>query len=347
MGKDYYAVLGVRRGCDDECELKKAYRRLAMKFHPDKTQLDKQDCEQRFKEVMEAYEVLSDARKKAAYDRWGDAGVSGTHTAFFATAFSASPGDTPSAKRPHPCPASSAFAGFAACSSAFQHNFQQEFFSTFSDMFSGDAPQAGQPCAPGRAFPGAAAPPVLKKDAAIEVPLHCTLEELYQGTTKRMRVDRAVPTVESATGRCSEVLTVQVMPGWRAGTRVTFPEKGDVRPGRIPADVVFVVEERPHPSYVRDGADLVYTHRLALVDALCGCTALVPTLDGRELALSVQGVVAQGAERLIPGEGMPLGAGARGDLRVRFDVQFPPALDAGAREMLRAALPPGPLEGEA
>lgn len=130
-------------------------------------------------------------------------------------------------------------------------------------------------------------------------------------------------------------------PGWKKGTRITFQEKGDAHPGRIPADVVFVIQEKPHTQFRRDGNDLVATYRLPLADALCGCTLSLTALDGRLLRLSVADVVTPGSERVLPGEGMPLSKdpSKRGNLRVRFEVAFPASLTDAQKALLRQALP--------
>ena len=137
------------------------------------------------------------------------------------------------------------------------------------------------------------------------------------------------------------MITVEVKPGWKKGTRITFQEKGDSHPGRIPADVVFVISEKPHSQFRRDGNDLVTTYRLPLADALCGCALSLTALDGRPLRLSVTDVVQLGSERVLPGEGMPLSKEPtkRGNLRVKFEVTFPQSLTDAQKALLRQALP--------
>lgn len=143
--------------------------------------------------------------------------------------------------------------------------------------------------------------------------------------------------------RTIEVLVVDIHPGWKKATKVTFPDKGDERVGARPGDLVFVIEEKPHAWFTRDGNDLVYTHRLPLVDALCGSSMSVQHLDGRVLRIPLHDVVGPSAERVVPGEGMPVtrSQGQRGDLRIRFDIVFPTSLSELQRASLRNLLPNG------
>lgn len=136
-----------------------------------------------------------------------------------------------------------------------------------------------------------------------------------------------------------EVVTINIMPGWRRGTRITFPEKGHEQPGMVPADLVFVIDEKPHEVFVREGSDLVVRQAISLVDALTDFTLCVQTLDGRQLSIPVNEVVFPGYEKVVEREGMPgKDPSKRGALRVRFDVQFPteltPEQKAGILELL-------------
>jgi len=168
--------------------------------------------------------------------------------------------------------------------------------------------------------------------------LKCSLEELFAGATKRVKLTRTV-----GGARVEEVLTIDVKPGWKAGTKVRFEGKGDARPGvGAPGDVVFVVEERPHPVFKRDGDTLVVTARVPLVDALCGASVSVTTLDGRPLTVTTTGVATPTATKVVKGEGMPISRGppgARGDLHVRFDIVFPRTLSDDQKAVLRRTLP--------
>lgn len=184
----------------------------------------------------------------------------------------------------------------------------------------------------------------LPKDAPFEMALPCSLEELHSGSVRRMRVGRrrlAHGGAPGATVQDSEILTINVGRGWRRGTRVTFPEKGDELPGRIPADVVFVVEERPHERFTREGNDLVTPYRLTLADALCGARVALRTLGGEEVVANVPGPIAPGSEHVLVGLGMPLprSPDQTGNLRIKFDVVFPTHLDDGVKAQLRALLP--------
>ncbi len=162
-----------------------------------------------------------------------------------------------------------------------------------------------------------------------------------QGATKRVKLNRQG--TDPATGRparIEEVLTIEVKPGWKAGTKVTFEGKGDEpQGGGAPGDLVFVIEEKPHPRFKREGNDLIHTAKLPLVDALCGPTITVQSLDGRTVTAKVAAVAGPTVEKVVRGEGMPVSKGGKGDLRVRFEPIFPKSLSDEQRAAIRAALP--------
>ncbi|KAM3406830.1 hypothetical protein ACQJBY_000720 [Aegilops geniculata] len=127
-----------------------------------------------------------------------------------------------------------------------------------------------------------------------------------------------------------EILTIDIKPGWKKGTKITFPEKGNETRNVIPSDLVFIIEERAHPKFKRDGNDLVYTHKISLVDALTGCAVQLTTLDGRSLTVPVKSVISTTYEEVIQGEGMPITRepSKKGNLRIKFQIKFPTALTA-------------------
>ncbi|GLC45431.1 hypothetical protein PLESTM_001733300 [Pleodorina starrii] len=174
------------------------------------------------------------------------------------------------------------------------------------------------------------------KAKAIEHKLNLSLEDLYSGVSKKMKINRKVRGVLA-----EEIVEINVKPGWKKGTRITFQERGDEEPGIIPADIVFVVDEKPHPVFRREGADLHHTAVLSLADALCGTTLRISHLDGSTLELPVRDVIRPGETKLIRGKGMPITKepGAFGNLVVRFDVRFPRDLSDATKQQLRGLLP--------
>jgi DnaJ homolog subfamily B member 4 len=375
MGRDYYQLLGVPKGEKDAEALKKAYRKQAMKFHPDKNPDNRDAAEKRFKEISEAYDVLSDPDKREVYDRYGEEGLKagmgggggggpppGAGGGFgggggfpgggggggFGGAGGGGPGMR-GFRRPEDIFAEL----FGGMGGGGMHGgggmggmhggggiggmhgddpFAQLFGGGGGGMGGGGGP-------PG----GAAAGRAPRKDPPIEQPLGCTLEELYKGSTRKMRINRSVASHDGRPPhREEEILEINVAPGWKKGTRITFPQKGDERPGRVPADIVFVVDEKPHARFRREGNDLVCTQKLSLGEALCGAKFSVQTLDGRTLELNTGGgVVKPGAVKTVAGEGMPVSKqpGARGNLQVRFEVAFPRGpLTEAQKQMVKQAL---------
>lgn len=137
-----------------------------------------------------------------------------------------------------------------------------------------------------------------------------------------------------------EILTIEIKPGWKKGTKITFPEKGNQEPGIIPADIVFVIDEKPHATYVRDGNDLVIKQEITLLEALTGKTFNLTTLDGRNIVLPLTDIVKPGVEVVVPNEGMPISKepGKKGNLRVKIDVRYPSRLTSEQKIELRRVL---------
>lgn len=135
-------------------------------------------------------------------------------------------------------------------------------------------------------------------------------------------------------------MTIDVKPGWKKGTKITFPDKGNQQPNQLPADLVFVIDEKPHDLYTRDGNDLIVRHTVSLSEAIGGTTVNLTTLDGRNLSIPVTDIVSPGYELLVPKEGMPIAKEPRnkGDLKIRFDVKFPTRLTSEQQVGLRRAL---------
>ncbi|XP_058100585.1 uncharacterized protein LOC131245265 [Magnolia sinica] len=339
MGVDYYKILEVDKNSKED-DLKKAYRKLAMKWHPDKNPNNKKEAEAKFKQISEAYDVLSDPQKRAIYDQYGEEGLKGQvpppGAAGGPSVFQT--GDGPNVFRFNPRNADDIFA---------------EFFG-FSSPFGGGMGGGGGGLRAGSRFPGGmfaddffgsfgeASMNQPRKAAPIENTLPCSLEDLYKGTTKKMKISREIADASGRTMPVEEILTIEVKPGWKKGTKITFPEKGNEQPNVIPADLVFIIDEKPHNVFTRDGNDLVVTQKIPLVEALTGCTVHLTTLDGRSLTIPIQSIIHPSYEEIVPREGMPIPKEPtkRGNLRIKFNIKFPSRLTAEQKAGIKRLLPP-------
>jgi len=130
-----------------------------------------------------------------------------------------------------------------------------------------------------------------------------------------------------------ELLTINVQPGWKKGTEIKFEGKGNERPGAYREDIIFIISEKRHELFRRDGDDLELSVKIPLVQALSGCTILIPLLGGGHMNLKLDNIIHPGHEKIVPDQGMPISRepGKRGNLSITFQVQFPTHLTSSQR----------------
>jgi curved DNA-binding protein len=313
--RDYYEVLGVPRTASQK-EIKAAFRKLARQHHPDVNPGDPQAAE-RFKEINEANEVLSDPEKRKRYDELGP-----DWRQYEQWEKAGRPGASPfgqGAGRPEGSP----FGGGRRVEyrttppEDLEDLFGSE--SPFSDFFH-DLYGSGQPA--GRR--GFDAGPIPGKNVEAETTI--TLEEAYRGTER---------TLELQTPEGRRRVEVKIPPGVRDGTRVRVAGQGS--PGRAggPAGDIFVrVHVRPHPVFRREGDDLYVRVTVPLDVALLGGEVLVPTLRGSSVSLKVPPETQNGTRLRLRGLGMPkLRGEGHGDLYAEVDVRLPIPMPPEVREL--------------
>ncbi|XP_010254210.1 PREDICTED: dnaJ homolog subfamily B member 1-like isoform X2 [Nelumbo nucifera] len=296
MGVDYYDILKVNKNATDD-DVKKSYRKLAMKWHPDKNPNNKKEAEAKFKQISEAYEVLSDPQKRAVYDQYGEEGLKGAPPP--GTGGGGFPFPNGSSSKFNPRNAEDIFAeffgsspfGFGSTGPGKPMRFQDGVFGGFGGS--------------DNVFGGGTTP---RKPPPVESKLPCSLEELYTGSTRRMKISRNVVDVNGQLVQESEILTIDVKPGWKKGTKITFPDKGN--------------------------------EQVSLAEALSGTTVNIVTLDGRDLAIPVSDILSPGYELVVEEEGMPITKepGKKGNLRIKFEVRFPTRLSSEQRAGLKRIL---------
>jgi len=355
MGQDYYKILGVPRSASDD-ELKKAYRRLALKYHPDKNQAP--GAEEKFKQIGEAYDVLSDEKKRRIYDQVGEEGLKNGGGAETGGGMPNFQGGTFKYTYTDPNETFSKFfgpGGIGAPGKGGSLGGLEGLFGGFGGgvPFGGGGGFGGD----GGPFGGGGVedmdvefigshPGGGKRSRLQDPPIHrdvlVSLEDLMTGTTKKMKITRKVYRNDGSLGQEEKILKIDIKPGWKAGTKVTFNGEGDRVPGKTPADVVFTVRDKPHPVFARDGANLVYTHTVGLKEALCGTMVEVPTLqEGRRVQVDcTRDVLKPNQTKRLQGFGLPWAKSPkmRGDIVIKFDIVFPNELSENSKHLVRSAL---------
>uniref|UniRef100_A0A2P2HVY4 DnaJ homolog subfamily B member 4-like n=1 Tax=Hirondellea gigas TaxID=1518452 RepID=A0A2P2HVY4_9CRUS len=353
MGKDYYRILGISKGASEE-DVKKAYRKMALKYHPDKNKAA--DAEAKFKDIAEAYDVLSDKKKRDIYDQFGEEGLKGgvpggggvgptssdgSHFTYYT--FSGDPRETFAQFFGTSDPFSMFMGGDGGMGgSMFERmDVDDDTFHILSGRMG--APSGGTRRAFSFSPHDATRTRGKAQDPAITRDLYVSLEEINAGVTKKMKITRNVVCAETRQMKKEEkILTIQIKPGWKEGTKITFEKEGDQSPGKIPADIVFIIRDKPHQVFKRDGANISFTTKITLRDALCGIRVTVPTLEGPKVYLDfTTTIVRPQTVKRLQGKGLPFpkDPSRRGDILVHFDIQFPSTLTVSAKEILGEILP--------
>lgn len=349
--RDYYEALGIQKGASDD-EIKKAYRQAAKKYHPDLNPGDA-EAEKRFKEVGEAYEVLSDPQKKARYDQYGHAGVDPN---FGAGGYGG--------------------AGF--------DGMDFDLGDIFSSFFGGGGGRRANPNAPRRGGDVGASVVISFEEAArgckkqVSVQLVGTCEECggsgaAKGTsaktcsrcggTGQVRVQQRTPfgtvqtqsacpdcrgkgkTIDTPCRKCSgsgqvrrpETVGINIPTGIDDGQVITIRGKGNAGQNGGPAgDLQVQVSVRPHPLFEREGYDIWCELPLTYAQAALGAEVQVPTLDGK-VTYTIKEGTQPGEVFKLKGKGFPyINSNRRGDLLVRVTVEVPRDLSGEQRKLLRA-----------
>ena len=315
--KDYYSVLGVSRKADDK-EIKQAYRRLARKHHPDVNPGDK-SAEAKFKELNEAYEVLSDKDKRQKYDQFGD---QWQHAEQFSKAGQGFKG------------------GFGRSGTYTTYDFGDlgDLSGIFNSMFRGSGAGTRTTRRP-------------QKGENIDHPVEVTLEEAYQGSKRVLELKtEEVCNVCAGSGRIKNMscgtcggsgrvvrprrLEVKIPPGVKNGSRIRVAGEGSAGyGGGAKGDLFLVVKVAPHKSFDRKGDDLYTEVPVSLVSAMLGGEVEVPTPKGK-LSLKVPAETQNGKVFRLAGQGMPrLNTSSRGDLHAKVKVVLPTKLNKEERQL--------------
>ncbi len=338
--RDYYEVLGLSKSAT-EAEIKKAYRKMALKYHPDKNPGDK-EAEEKFKEAAEAYEVLSDANKKARYDQYGHAGLGGN-------------------------------GGFGGGMN------MDDIFSQFGDIFGGAFGGGGS-------FGGARGGQRVVRGTNLRVKMKLTLEEIAEGVTKKIKVNKLVNAdgvtyktcstcngtgritrvtqtflgamqTQSACNVChgagkmidqkpadadsqglkrqEEVIEIDIPAGVEEGMQLSVSGKGNAGPfNGIPGDLIVLIEEQQHEELRRDAENLHYDAFVNFVDAVLGESIEVPTVNGKA-KIKIEPGTQSGKMLRLKGKGLPVLQGyGHGDLFVHIHVWTPKKVSKEEREIL-------------
>lgn len=304
---DLYNILEVERDATD-AEIRKSYRRLALKLHPDKAgEKLKKESERKFRDVSEAYAILSDSSLRKQYDENGQTDLSKSQT------------DVEYNSK-----------------EVYDRFFQERKCFMKMGLFSDNVD-----------FRSRKKPEEVKRPTQTQnVPLPCSLEEILTGVEKIVKVTRNRCTLSKYGQRQPEfveestILKVKVNPGVAYGKQVTFKGEGDQDKDQFPADIIFSISEQPHASFQLEGHDIVHTQDITLLDALTDFRVKIKTLGGQHLDIPFPEVIYPAYERRIQGEGLPRyeNATERGDLIIRFSIRFPQKLSREQKRNLRAFL---------
>lgn len=362
MAQDYYSILGVSKSASKD-ELKKAYRKLAMKYHPDKNP-DDEAAEKKFKEISEAYDTLKDEQKRAAYDQYG-------HDAYTQGGFGAAGGGG--------ARAAGGFGGGAGFSDIFEE--------MFGEFMGGGGRRGGFGGAGGGASSGAG------RGSDLSQQLEITLEEAFEGIEKTIRVQKfescetcdgsgAAPgskptvcdqcngvgrvrmqqgffTIERTCPKCNgagemiedlcndchgsgrirndKTLAVTIPAGIEDGTRVRLTGEGEAgfRGGR-PGDLYVFISIKPHNFFRREGSDLYCRVPIPIITATLGGSIEVPTIEGGRSKFTIPSGTQSGQKFRLKGKGMTqYGRGDRGDMYLEVQVETPVNLSKKQKDLLK------------
>jgi curved DNA-binding protein len=312
--KDYYATLGVAKTASEK-EIKQAFRKLARKFHPDVNPGDK-TAEARFKEINEAHEVLSDPEKRRKYDELG---------ANWRTYEQGAPGTDPfSGWNVNTGGGSSGYRTVSA--EDLRDMFGTEDpFSDFFKTFFGGAEEGGSERRGGRGRGTRA-----RKGRDVEQEMDLTLEDAFQGVTRRLAIKHDGHT---------RTVDVRIPAGVGDGSRVRVSGEGEQGGGGAGSgDLYLRIKLQPHPVFTRKGPDLHAKIRVPVTTAVLGGEANVPTITGKPLRLRVPPTTQNGQVFRLKGHGMPLSGKTqeRGDLFATVEIELPKALTPEQREHFEA-----------
>ncbi len=296
---DYYKILGIQKNASDE-DIKKAYRKLAVKWHPDKNPDNKDAAEEKFKEISEAYGVLSDKKQKEIYDRFGKRGLDSNNNSSHGFHRGRVPNDI--------------FKNFFGTDNVF--SVHDNGHHTFTSYNVGRSNVMHHNVNTGTAFRKRKT-----KGSSTEHKVDCTLENLYYGGKKNIKIERKFGNTKKL-----EELSINIEPGWKDGTKITYPNKGNCSLTEIPGDLILIINELKHQMYIRDNNDLILKFNISLDMALKGFTKKIKFIDGKYEDIKINKLSSSDYEHIISNKGMPIRKNKQnigyGNLILKFNVLF-------------------------